>query len=340
MCLKGKENKMKITTKLVASMVDHTNLKAFATEEDFQKLCDEAKEYGFKSVAINTYPVAMCRKMLEGSNVLTGAAVGFPLGQTTIESKVFEAQNAIDNGAQEFDYVQNVGRAKMHDIDKLMRRLADLKIGDTLVLAGTIPSSIPDTIYSDIMQQLANKQIDFVVDATNELLLNVLKYRPFLIKPNNHELEEIFSVNLETKKDVIPFAKKLQEKGARNVLVSLAGEGAVLLDELGHVYISSAPSGKLINAVGAGDSMVAGFLAGYKEDNNYMHAFMMGLASGSASAFSPVFATKSEVLNVYQQIMSPDFDIHEGGDTAHIEADALGEVRAHAMDIGKLKMEN
>ena len=117
---------MKITTKLVASMVDHTNLKAFATEEDFQKLCDEAKEYGFKSVAINTYPVAMCRKMLEGSNVLTGAAVGFPLGQTTIESKVFEAQNAIDNGAQEFDYVQNVGRAKMHDWEYLEKEMSSL----------------------------------------------------------------------------------------------------------------------------------------------------------------------------------------------------------------------
>lgn len=117
---------MKITTKLIASMVDHTNLKAFATEEDFQKLCDEAKEYGFKSVAINTYPVAMCRKMLEGSNVLTGAAVGFPLGQTTIESKVFEAQNAIDNGAQEFDYVQNVGRAKMHDWEYLEKEMSSL----------------------------------------------------------------------------------------------------------------------------------------------------------------------------------------------------------------------
>jgi len=115
---------MELTIKTVAGMVDHTNLKAFATREDFQKLCDEAKEYGFKSVAINTYPVKMCREMLEGSEVLTGAAVGFPLGQMTIEAKAFEAENAFQNGCQEFDYVMNVGKAKEHDYEYIEKEMS------------------------------------------------------------------------------------------------------------------------------------------------------------------------------------------------------------------------
>ncbi|MFA9465088.1 MAG: deoxyribose-phosphate aldolase [Velocimicrobium sp.] len=114
---------MNLTMKEVANMVDHTNLKAFARKEDFQVLCDEASKYGFKSVAINSYPVAMCRKMLEGSDVLTGAAISFPLGQTTIEAKTFEAQNAVDNGCQEFDYVLNVGKVKEHDYDYIKREM-------------------------------------------------------------------------------------------------------------------------------------------------------------------------------------------------------------------------
>lgn len=114
---------MELTTKMVAAMVDHTNLKAFATEADFQKLCDEAREYGFKSVAINTYPVKMCRRMFEGSDVLTGAAVGFPLGQMTIEAKEFEAEDAFRNGCQEFDYVLNVGKVKEHDYDYIEKEM-------------------------------------------------------------------------------------------------------------------------------------------------------------------------------------------------------------------------
>lgn len=117
---------MNVTIKEVAGMVDHTNLKADATRADFQKLCDEAVRYGFKSVAINSYPVKMCREMLEGSKVLTGAAIGFPLGQTTIEAKAFEAQNAVDNGCQEFDYLLNVGKLKEHDYDYIEREMKAL----------------------------------------------------------------------------------------------------------------------------------------------------------------------------------------------------------------------
>lgn len=177
----------------------------------------------------------------------------------------------------------------------LRNKIQTLKAGDILILAGSIPKSMPDTIYMDIMADLKGKGIDIVVDATKDLLMNVLSYHPFLIKPNNHELGEIFGVELATREAVIPYARKLQEKGARNVLVSMAGQGAVLIDESGQEYTSEAPKGKVVNAVGAGDSMVAGFIAGYLETKNYEYAFHKGLAAGSASAFSEQLATKEEV---------------------------------------------
>lgn len=184
----------------------------------------------------------------------------------------------------------------------LLNKLHLLKEGDTLVLAGSIPSSLSDSLYSDIMKMLADKNIMIVVDATKDLLVNVLQYKPFLIKPNNHELGELFNVSLETREDVIPYAKKLQEKGARNVLVSMAGEGAVLVTQTGEVFASKAPKGVVKNSVGAGDSMVAGFIAGWHEKQDYAHAFKMGVAAGSASAFSKVLATKSEIEQVYRCI--------------------------------------
>lgn len=182
---------------------------------------------------------------------------------------------------------------------KLMEKLKSLKDGDILILAGSIPSSLPDSLYSDIMEMLADKDILIAVDATGELLINVLTHKPFLVKPNNHELGEIFGVSLKTREEVVPYAKKLQEKGARNVLVSMAGEGAVLASETGKVLMSEAPKGKVINSVGAGDSMVAGFIAGWCEKKNYEHAFKTGLSAGSASAFSEQLATKDEIKKVY-----------------------------------------
>ncbi len=184
----------------------------------------------------------------------------------------------------------------------LMEKLNQLGEGDTLVLAGSIPKGMPKSIYSDILKALDGKSIQFVVDATKELLLNVLPYQPFLIKPNNYELGELFNVDLTKKEDVVPYAKKLQEMGARNVLVSMAGEGAVLVDEHETVYQLDAPKGILVNAVGAGDSMVAGFLAGWKEKEDYEHAFKMAVASGSASAFSELFATKEAVGTLYETL--------------------------------------
>ena len=188
-------------------------------------------------------------------------------------------------------------------VNELMDKLNQLKEGDVLVLAGSIPSSMSDNIYRDIMADLKDRGVKIVVDATKDLLLNVLEYHPFLIKPNNHELGEIFDVKLTTREEVIPYGRKLQEKGARNVLVSMAGEGAVLIAEDGQVFDAPAPKGKLINGVGAGDSMVAGFVAGWIEKQDYEYAFHMGVASGSASAFSENLATKEEIINVYNQVM-------------------------------------
>ena len=192
------------------------------------------------------------------------------------------------------------------DVEKLMEKLEKLGEGDVLFLAGSISTSMPDDMYQKIMAKLDGKGVMIVVDATRDLLMNVLAYHPFLIKPNNHELGEIFDVELLTRESVVPYAKKLQEKGARNVLVSMAGEGAVLVAEDGSVYDAPAPKGELKNGVGAGDSMVAGFMAGWMEKQEYRHAFHMGVASGSASAFSENLATKEEIAGVYQQVVKEE----------------------------------
>lgn len=184
-------------------------------------------------------------------------------------------------------------------VDKLYGQLDKLKEGDALVLAGSIPKCLSDSIYKDIMGRLKDQGVLFAVDATKDLLVNVLEYRPFLIKPNNHELGEIFHVALSTREEVVPYAKKLKEMGAGNVLVSMSGQGAVLVDGEGEVHMLPAPKGTLVNAVGAGDSMVAGFLAGWTRKKDYDHAFRMGISAGSASAFSEFLATKAEVEKIF-----------------------------------------
>lgn len=192
-------------------------------------------------------------------------------------------------------------------VEELMARLNTMKEGDVLFLAGSIPASMPDDIYSRIMRELKDKGVMIVVDATKDLLMNVLEYHPFLVKPNNHELGEIFGVTLSTREEVVPYGKKLQEKGARNVLISMAGEGAVLVAEDGSIYLAEAPKGTLVNGVGAGDSMVAGFLAGWLEKHDYRHAFHTGIAAGSASAFSDYLASREEIQAVYEQVTSKEY---------------------------------
>jgi 1-phosphofructokinase len=188
------------------------------------------------------------------------------------------------------------------DIKELYAKLDKLQDGDVLVLAGSIPSVMPSSMYMDIMKHLSDKKLDIVVDATNDLLVNVLQYHPFLIKPNNHELGEIFGVELNTRDEVVPYAKKMQERGARNVLISMAVEGAVLVTEDGQVFQSEPPKGTLMNSVGAGDSMVAGFIAGYLDSKDYEQAFYMGVCTGSASAFSEELATKDGVSALLKQL--------------------------------------
>ncbi len=181
------------------------------------------------------------------------------------------------------------------DVEELFSKLDRLTDGDTLVISGSVPSALPHDMYERIMSRLDGRGIRIVVDAERDLLTRVLPYHPFLVKPNNHELGDIFGVTLRTRDEVVPYARKLQEMGAVNVLVSMAGEGGVLVDETGDVHQSPAAKGTVVNSVGAGDSSVAGFLAGLMETGSYEAAFKMALATGSASAFSDHLATRPEV---------------------------------------------
>ncbi|MCM1272875.1 MAG: 1-phosphofructokinase [Clostridium sp.] len=187
------------------------------------------------------------------------------------------------------------------DIQKLFAKLKDIQDGDTIVLAGSIPNSLPSDIYEKIMERLQDKNVRAVVDATKDLLMNVLKYKPFLVKPNNFELGEMFDVKLETDEDIVKYAGRLKELGARNVLVSMAGDGAILLDENGTVHKCGVCKGKVKNSVGAGDSMVAGFLAGCDKDD-YEYALKLGTATGGATAFSDGLAKKEFVYDLLKQL--------------------------------------
>ena len=258
--------------------------------------------------------VSMVLKNLGFDNTALGFLAGFTgdsieqmlkaNGVTTDFIKVKEGVSRINVKirASEESEINGMGPAiSKDDIDELYKKLDKLKDGDVLCLAGSIPSVMPSTMYSDIMKYLEGKDIKIVVDATRDLLVNVLEYKPFLIKPNNHELGEIYNVTLKTREEVVPYAKKMQEAGARNVLISMAGEGAVLVAEDGSVYMSEAPKGKVVNSVGAGDSMVAGFVSGYLESGDYKQALRKGLLTGSASAFSEELATKEEVEKLGEQ---------------------------------------
>lgn len=187
-------------------------------------------------------------------------------------------------------------------IEQLMNRLRRLESGDVLVLAGSIPAGISDNIYKDIMDMLKDKGVQIVVDATSRLLTNVLEYNPFFIKPNQHELEDIFNVTLNTQEEVIPYALELKKMGAVNVCVSMGGKGAILVADDGNVYKAKAPDGILKNSVGAGDSLVAGFLSGWIEKKDYEYAFRKGVATGSASAFSERLATNGEVNDLIGKV--------------------------------------
>lgn len=186
--------------------------------------------------------------------------------------------------------------------NELLTKLDALKEGDMLILAGSIPSTLPSNVYEIILDRLQDKGVIFVVDATKDLLMNVLKYHPFLIKPNNHELGEMFGTVLKTDDEIEAHAKKLQEMGARNVLISMAGDGAMLITEDGQRFRVGVPKGTVKNSVGAGDSMVAGFVAGYMKTKDYQVALNMGTAAGSATAFSDDLATGELINSIYETL--------------------------------------
>lgn len=202
--------------------------------------------------------------------------------------------------SKEIDINANGPEIDSDDIDALFQKLEDLQKGDCLVLAGSIPNTLPNNIYEKILDRLKDKGIDFVVDATGDLLKNVLKYKPLMVKPNHHELGEIFGVEINTLDDIKLYGKKLQEMGAKNVLVSRGKNGAALLDENGELHTTENVEGKIVSSVGCGDSMVAGFLAGYYKSGDCSYALKLGSACGNATAFSPNLATKEEIDKMLQ----------------------------------------
>lgn len=188
------------------------------------------------------------------------------------------------------------------DIESLFEKLSHLKRGDILVLSGSVPGSLPEDIYGQIMKSLSGKGIGFVVDAEKDLLLSSLKYSPFLVKPNSEELGDIFGVHIDSERDAFKYAKKLKEQGAVNVLVSMGAKGAALLDERGKEHFMKAVSGKAVNTTGAGDSMVAGFIAGCAESEDYDYALALGTAAGGATAFSEGLATKEQIYALFKDL--------------------------------------
>lgn len=225
-------------------------------------------------------------RMLEADNINTDF-VHLKTGFTRINVKI-KSEKELDINAHGPDISEQ-------DIDELLNKLKKIKPGDYLVLAGSVPPSLSDDIYEKILEHFTDKDINVVVDTTGNLLKNILKYKPFLIKPNHHELGEIFSVDINSTQDVIRHAKKLQEMGAKNVLVSRAKDGATLIDENGNVISVTNAPGKIVSSVGCGDSMVAGFIAGYIESESYEKALRLGAVCANATAFSSSIAKKKEI---------------------------------------------
>ena len=187
------------------------------------------------------------------------------------------------------------------ELERLLQKIDRIQGGDTLVLAGSIPNTMPDDVYERMMERIARKKVRFVVDATKKLLVNSLKYKPFLIKPNRQELSEIFDVEVKTEDDIVKYAKELEKMGAQNVLISLGGEGAMLIDENGQKHKAGVLKEKVVNTVGSGDSMVAGFIAGYEKTGDYSYALKLGSVCGNATAFLPGLATKEKINELLEK---------------------------------------
>lgn len=252
-------------------------------------------ELGVKSKALG-FIAGFTGEAIEKGVVSCGVCSDFvklDKGFSRINVKIKAAKETELNGQG-----PDIGR---EDIDKLFEKLEEIKPGDTIVLAGSIPGSLPSDIYEKILERLEGRNVRAVVDATKDLLMNVLKYKPFLVKPNNFELGEMFGVRLNDDDDIVEYALKLKKMGAVNVLVSMAGDGAILVDETGRVHKCGVCKGEVKNSVGAGDSMVAGFIAGC-EQGDYEYALKLGTATGGATAFSDGLAKKELVYKLIEQL--------------------------------------
>ena len=215
-------------------------------------------------------------------------------GFTRINVKVKSEEETEINGQG-----PKISEEELNQFYKVIDKLVE---GDILILSGSIPSCLDERLYESIMKKVEDRDIKVIVDATKNLLLNVLKYKPFLIKPNNHELAEMFNVELNSTEDVVFYARKLKEMGAQNVLISMGKDGALLVTENDEIFASSVAKGEVVNSVGAGDSMVAGFIAGYLKSNSYEEALRLGAASGGATAFSSDLATREFIDKLVDEI--------------------------------------
>ena len=253
------------------------------------------KELGIKSKALGFIAGFTGKAIRDGVE-----AAGVKTDFTELDSG-FSRINVKIKSEEETELNGRGPEIKEKDIKNLFEKLDRLSDGDTLVLAGSIPAGVSPDIYEQILARLSGKKIKAVVDASKELLLNVLKYKPFLVKPNNFELEEMFGVKINSVDEIITYGKKMKEMGAENVLVSMAGEGAVLIDENGNIHRCRAAKGEVKNSVGAGDSMVAGFIAGISE-GDYSYALKLGTAAGGATAFSYGIAEREFIMKLLKEI--------------------------------------
>ena len=254
------------------------------------------KNLGFQSTALGFiagFTGEELKRSIEEKEIKTDF-IKVEKGITRINVKISSKEETALNG--------NGPEITEEDIKKLLEKIKNIKNEDIVILAGNTPKCINNNIYEIICKILEQNDVRFIVDATKELLMNILKYKPFLIKPNKEELEETFKEKIDAKEDIVAHAKKLQTMGAQNVLISLGGDGAILVTTNDEVYFSKAPKGKVVNTVGAGDSMVAGFIAGYEKNGDFEQAFKMGIATGSASAFSMNLATAEEVASLLKEI--------------------------------------
>ena len=277
--------------------------------DDINRTDGEESYYGGKGINVS---VILSR--LSISNTALGFAGGFTgikLEQMLENDGISFDFNRLEHGStrinvkikadREIDLNACGPEITNEDMKIFLEKIDSVRDGDYLVLAGSIPKTLPNDIYEQMLERIKGKKVNCVVDATGDLLKNVLKYKPFMIKPNHHELGDLFSVKINDDEDIIKYSKRLQEMGARNVLVSMAEDGAILTDEYGKVHKIGNAKGTLVNSVGCGDSMVAGFIAGYIRTNDYSYALRLGSACGNATAFSEELATKEEIEEIFDK---------------------------------------